>query len=143
MISRLKRKRNAGLSGACLAIGLSAVALAAPASAAITDCGRDKACLWGNRAWDGGPYLRLSNAAGLYDVGYFNNDETSSVYNHTNNVSMVLFEGSSGSGSTLCVPRNYYVRDLNDAEFDDTVSSVRLTTSSCPSFGTYGTYRPY
>ncbi|WP_328988844.1 peptidase inhibitor family I36 protein [Kribbella sp. NBC_01245] len=113
-----------------------------PASA--SQCNSGYACLWGNRDWSGGPW-RQENDPGLYNTGYWNNDETSSVWNRQTNYRLWLYNRENGSTTegVVCVPKMYGVKNLDDYNFDDRVSSFRLDIGSCPSgTTTIGSYKP-
>ena len=103
------------------------------AVAAAGDCRSGYACLWGNRDYSGGPY-RQEDTLGLHEVGYWNNDETSSVWNRRRGA-LYLYGNSNGSTNegVLCIPTGYAVKNLDSYGFDDRVSSFRLTSDTCGS----------
>ncbi|MGL5823352.1 MAG: peptidase inhibitor family I36 protein [Nocardioides sp.] len=111
--------------------------VSSPASAAGSDCSINYVCLWGNRNFSGGPWFERAGL-GRYNTGFFNNDETSSVWNKKANASTLLYDNTNqdSSGGVVCLPRNYRSRDLNDEtpEFDGRISSLWIRTEFCSGF---------
>ncbi len=131
----MKHRRNtlAGVSVTLAAFGMS-VLVAPPALAAASDCNSGYACLWGNRDYSGGPW-RQENDLGLHNTGWWDNDETSSVWNRRSEGALWLYNDTNGgtSNGVWCVPRGYAVPNLDRYNADDRISSFRLTVSGCPS----------
>jgi hypothetical protein len=141
----MKVKRIGAVGLAMASVITTIVVLAQPASAAASDCRSGYACLWINRDYSGGPY-RQEDDLGLHGTGFWENDETSSVWNRRSGGAMYLYGNSNGSQSegVLCVPKGYAVSNLANYHFDDKISSYRLTTQTCGSgVDTGGSWKGY
>lgn len=113
----------------------SVVLLPTPsASADAGKCSISYACLWGNRSYSGDPWWE-EKRLDKYNTGYWNNDETSSIWNRTSTASLLLYDKTNqdSSGGVVCVGRGYASRDLNEEspEFDDRISSMWLRSGYC------------
>lgn len=115
------------------AVSMLVIALPA-ANASWSECNSSYVCLWGNNTYSGSPWWE-ERATGNYNTGFWDNDETSSVANRSTVVSAYLFNDTNTDPThgVVCLPRGYSAADLNNTtpEFDDRISSMRLSTGAC------------
>lgn len=113
-------------------LGIAQVMLATPSTANDTSCARGRSCLWEDKHYDGSPWFE-KGGPGTYNTGWSHNDDASSVWNRQADVSFVLYDDTNQDAThgTGCVPRKYGTGNIENYEFEDRVSSMRITTAYC------------
>ncbi len=139
-LTAFKRPAVASLALGCVVIVLAVDA--PPVAAEADQCKSGYACLWTRRHYDGyglgGPYRR-ERELGLHEVGWWYNDVTSSVWNRRRGALYLYDEGREDRKTrSLCIPGGYAVPNLEKYDFEDRISSFRLTKERCPSGSSTG-----
>lgn len=142
-------RKRLGVATVAMVCAVSVMALdTEPAVAKASQCKSGYACLWTRRNFDGyglgGPY-RKEKDLGHYQIGWWYNDVTSSVWNRRRGA-LYLFNDGSGDreGGFLCIPGGYAVPNLDRYDFEDRISSFSLTKENCGSgSSTAGSWKGY
>lgn len=112
---------------------LGSLGMPVVAYATDTDCPRGYSCMWEDKQYNDLTFKK--SVIGAYNTGFIHNDAASSVWNRQSDVSFLLYDDTDTNPrhGTGCVPRGYKTGNLDTYNFEDRVSSVRITSAYCDS----------